>query len=425
MNATTGGASGRADLDDLMLAMDVVDTLRHQQSLVEHALSAEQRDAALTERIRDIYRQQGITVSDEVIAAGVKALREERFAYREPPGGVKTWLANAYVQRAKAYKPIGALVAAIGIWWGATFAFSTIPEQRELANAMEAFNNEVATLQNDQVSLTTRLQQIAEAANNPQSVESAFRDINESIRSETTLAVDDANSIKRTMDKLLPPTYQDTDDFSAEQTSASTQLKAYQGSVEQLRQKVTTGEHNIRLMRAFASMPMARTEMARAAKSIAAEPAVDAMANASAENAIAALKSRDIEGADRAQQRLAELVEEVGASYKILIVSEPGEKTGVWRYPESNPSARNHYIVVEAVDDTGRRLQRPVVSEEDGKTYRVQRWAMRVDERTYNAVGADKADDGIVQDKVFGEKARGYINPTYQMNTTGASIVNW
>ena len=121
-----GSASQRADLDDLMLAMDVVDTLRHQQSLVEHALSAEQRDAALTERIRDIYRQQGIAVSDDVIAAGVKALREERFAYREPPGGIKTWLAKCYVQRAKAYKPIAGLLAVLGIWWGANFAFSTL-----------------------------------------------------------------------------------------------------------------------------------------------------------------------------------------------------------------------------------------------------------------------------------------------------------
>ena len=420
-----GSASQRADLDDLMLAMDVVDTLRHQQSLVEHALSAEQRDAALTERIRDIYRQQGIAVSDDVIAAGVKALREERFAYREPPGGIKTWLAKCYVQRAKAYKPIAGLLAVLGIWWGANFAFSTLPEQRELERAMEAFNNEVASLQNDNVSLNTRLEQVADAAENPQAVETSFKEINESLRVETALAVEDANGIKRGLAELIPSTYQDADDFRTEQTSAAAQLTSYEGSVEQLRLKVTTGEHNIRLMRAFATMPVTLNEMVRSAKKIAAEPAVAAIANASAENAIAALKSRDIESAERAQQQLAELIEEVSVNYKILIVSEPGEKTGVWRYPESNNNARNYYLVVEAVDDSGRRLERSVVSEEDGKTYRVRRWAMRVDERTYNRVGRDKADDGIVQDKVFGEKARGFINPNYRMNTTGASIVSW
>ena len=119
-----------------MLAMDVVDTLRHQQSLVDHALSADERDAALTERIRKIYLAQGIEVTDEAIANGVKALREERFAYRAPPGGIKTWLAKCYVNRARAYKPVVAVVAAMGVWWGATFAFSTLPAQRALESAM-------------------------------------------------------------------------------------------------------------------------------------------------------------------------------------------------------------------------------------------------------------------------------------------------
>jgi Family of unknown function (DUF6384) len=61
-------------LDDLMLAMDVVDTLRHDQRLVERELSAASSDDAMIERLREVYKGQGIEVSDRILEEGVKAL---------------------------------------------------------------------------------------------------------------------------------------------------------------------------------------------------------------------------------------------------------------------------------------------------------------------------------------------------------------
>ena len=87
-------ASEKMDLSEVMLAMDVVDTLRHHRSLVERELQSEEREADLVERLRKLYADQGLEVSDELIAKGVKAMREERFAYRPPPRGVKTALAR-------------------------------------------------------------------------------------------------------------------------------------------------------------------------------------------------------------------------------------------------------------------------------------------------------------------------------------------
>ena len=40
-------------LDDVMLAMDVVDTLRHDQLIVERELNEEERRAKLIERLRE------------------------------------------------------------------------------------------------------------------------------------------------------------------------------------------------------------------------------------------------------------------------------------------------------------------------------------------------------------------------------------
>ncbi|HMB74130.1 MAG TPA: DUF6384 family protein, partial [Gammaproteobacteria bacterium] len=41
-------------LDEVMLAMDVVDTLRHRELIVQRELSAQQRDRELIERLREI-----------------------------------------------------------------------------------------------------------------------------------------------------------------------------------------------------------------------------------------------------------------------------------------------------------------------------------------------------------------------------------
>jgi hypothetical protein len=82
-----------------MLAMDVVDTLRHSRRLVEKELASEENDAQLLRRLRDIYASQGIEVPDEILRQGVAALKEQRFVYKPPPPGFWTSIAWLYVTR--------------------------------------------------------------------------------------------------------------------------------------------------------------------------------------------------------------------------------------------------------------------------------------------------------------------------------------
>jgi hypothetical protein len=108
-------------LDELMLAMDVVDTLRHQDNLVERELDETRRDADLLERLRAIYKSQGIEVSDDVIRQGVTAIKEDRFAYTPPKPGLGVTLAKVWIARGKIGKVAGAAVVALGLgtgaWW--------------------------------------------------------------------------------------------------------------------------------------------------------------------------------------------------------------------------------------------------------------------------------------------------------------------
>ena len=88
-------------LDDVMLAMDVVDTLRHEREMVASDMNAAERREDLIARLRGIYNAQGITVPDDVLMDGVMALEEERFAYHPPKKGLMTSLAKAYISRRK------------------------------------------------------------------------------------------------------------------------------------------------------------------------------------------------------------------------------------------------------------------------------------------------------------------------------------
>ena len=128
--AAAGGAG--APLDDVMLAMDVVDTLRHADRLVERELTADQREAELKDRLREIYRSQGIEVSDQVLEEGVAALREERFAYRPSEPGLARSLALLWVNRGEWTRPLGAAAMALMLGLGGYWALWKLPEEHRL-----------------------------------------------------------------------------------------------------------------------------------------------------------------------------------------------------------------------------------------------------------------------------------------------------
>ncbi|MEX1179796.1 MAG: DUF6384 family protein [Cucumibacter sp.] len=111
-------------LDHVMLAMDVVDTLRHRQDLVERELDEEKRAASLIGKLRGIYAEQGIDVPDHILKEGVDALAESRFAYSPPRRGFGGLLATFYVTRGAWGRPLIAIaVAAALVFGGYQFAY--------------------------------------------------------------------------------------------------------------------------------------------------------------------------------------------------------------------------------------------------------------------------------------------------------------
>lgn len=127
MNAAIQSAPHK--LDEVMLAMDVVDTLRHEAGLLERDLSAPDREDKLIARLREIYDAQGIEVPDEILREGVKAMDDHRFAYTPQKLG---FFSKAYITRGKWGKPLLVFLGMIGMAWSVNYAAFEAPKKVKL-----------------------------------------------------------------------------------------------------------------------------------------------------------------------------------------------------------------------------------------------------------------------------------------------------
>lgn len=302
-------------LDEVMLAMDVVDTLRHRQLVVERALEEEGQEENLLERLRAIYAAQGIDVPERILKQGVAALREDRFTYSPTPkAGLQRKLAEWYIERERWGEPAKWMIAgllALFVGW--------------------------------QVLIVR-----------PQAQEA------EQIRLELT--------------HRIP------------------------SSVEQLLERAT---------------------------SLSQDETVTQRANALAQDAQAATQAADIETARTHHAELQALVTTLGQSYELRVVSRPGEFSGVWRIPDANTRARNYYVIVEPINDSGKVISISVRNEENGKRENVKKLGIRVNRSVFEQVQADKSDDGIIQANLVGRKLRGHIQPDYVVPVLGGLITEW
>lgn len=159
-------STAERSLDDLMVAMDVVDTLRHSQIMVDRELDAEGRRERLIERLRVIYREQGIEVSDAVLEEGVLALEEDRFSYVPPKDSLSVKLAGIYTDREKWGKPLLGILTFLCVALGGYHFGVTKPRADLIADIAPTVERNVAHI--SQISkdpaAITKAQELAESA---------------------------------------------------------------------------------------------------------------------------------------------------------------------------------------------------------------------------------------------------------------------
>lgn len=180
-------------LDDLMLAMDVVDTLRHQETVALRELDDDARKAALVERLKKLYADQGISVPDSIIEQGVKGLEESRFSYTPTPPSFARTLALMWIDRGRWSAIVAGVVVALAVGIGGYSYFVVGGAQR----AAEAARVEITQ------TLPQALAKAAQTARDEAKVPAATARIDEvAKRGQAAIARSDAPAAKAAIGEL-------------------------------------------------------------------------------------------------------------------------------------------------------------------------------------------------------------------------------
>lgn len=417
-----------APLDEVMLAMDVVDTLRHRRQLVERELHSGDRDRALMKRLKEIYAEQGIAVPDKVLAEGVAALREDRFSYQPPKPGFVLKLARLYVNRGRWYRGLGlgALVASI---LGISYHYSIgAPEAQKLEQRITRLNSQLDTFGVDLGVETARVQRLRDrlvkaGVNLPTELAGAAGAREQQAQS----ALQGAQGLVEQARQLPAAQRLDAaaENLEAREARVMSDLAKRQALLVDLRETLNEADQAIQeieeLKAAARELPAARD----AVRAIAKEAAAISTINEHYASGTSALRLGDLPGVRSRLRTLQTMRNRLDQAYRLLVVSRPGERSGVWRVPDANESARNYYLIVEAVTPGGERLAVAVMNEETGSVEQVRQWGVRVNQADFDRIAADKQDDGIIQDNEVGTKRRGFLEPHYELATSGAAITRW
>ena len=416
----------KIELNEIMLAMDVVDTLRHQQSLVDRELSTDDRDQALIAKVRKIYADQGLEVSDDVIVSGVKALREERFTYNPPKKSFQLTLAHMYVNRGRWAKRGALLLAALLVVYLVYQFFIVAPQKRSRQEAAQAINLRIDR-QRDQISVAkerlTRLNQslIQAKKAGSQKASAAARGLFDRAARDISAAQEKVQALE----KLEIKTPVDTDRATKNGDTVTDRLDKRKELIGALSGHLNNAEKATTALDELKILPEKLKDQRDRALAESRQNDARLQTEKLYNDAMTALARGDVAAAQNGYALLQQLYDQLVQEYELRIVSREGVRSGVWRVPQNNPNARNYYVIVEAVTPDGKRLTASITSEEDGKTHTVKQWGLRVKASVFEQIKRDKMDDGIINKNVFGQKKRGYLKPQYLIPTTGGAIAQW
>ena len=418
--------SQKIELNEIMLAMDVVDTLRHQQSLVDRELGTDDHDRALIAKVRKIYADQGLEVSDEVVAAGVKALREERFTYNPPKKSFQLTLAHLYVHRGRwAKRGTWLLAVLLVIYLGYQLAV-VAPQKRSRQKAAQAINLRIDQ-QQDQISVAKeRLARLNQSLAEAKKAGSAKASVAATgLVDQAQRDISAAREKVQALEKLGIKTHIDGSQAAQNGDAVTGRLDKRKELISALSAHLDSAEKAAATLDELKILPEKMIGQRDRILSEARQKEAERQAQKLYTDAMAALERGDVAAAQNGYALLQQFYDQLVQEYQLRIVSREGVRSGVWRVPQNNPNARNYYVIVEAVTADGKRLELPVTSEEDGKTRTVKQWGLRVKASVFEQVKRDKMNDGIINENVFGTKKRGYLQPQYFIPTTGGAITQW
>lgn len=452
--------------DNAQLLMDVVDTVRHARFDDERLMAQIDSDEDLIAHVRNIYQSQGIAVDEATVRQGLELMKSQRFEFKAPRPSVALKLANLYVTRS-AWGPrflvrtaaaFTLSAVAIGSYVGIsayrfnswmdgaaeslkaeTFVRSKHGEFLASANALPATPRPVAD------GARQAKQSLNEAERSLVTVPAlpATKDEQEALYERDTTAarqlLDQREAVLRVASKHVGNAKQALGDVAALQVAykgvaafdqpTPSYLTSLRDSLKlQFENAANTGNASgmdaaVRTFENALSLDSKRLVLLSQVNGLTGSQ-VGVLAGILTETQ-GLLTAGNLAAAQTHLDDVTTKLAILPLTYTLRIVSEAGERSGVWRYYDNNKNARSYYIVVDAIDASGAPVKLPITSAEDKEIREVSRFAIRVPEHVYQGVGKDKQEDGIVDNDQFGHKAAGELDTKYEFETLGGMITTW
>lgn len=408
----------RTSMDELMLAMDIVDTLRHEQSLVERELASTQRDEDFVARVKQIYASQGIEVSEALVRQGVEALKQDRFAYVPPKRTLAVRLAEIWVDRGRWGKR--AMIAGfVGVFG---YGLVAVPNAWMAGREYRGYTAAIGELRDAASALKRRDEALGLRI-------TAWSNVPALVAVPVSAVSTTIESGRAAIAPLLMSTGAlsgaDADVYAQDPERARAELQAPHSALAQVTARIEALEADATRADALVDGANRLQQIEARVVGLTLSDAAQSRLGELRAQSQALLGSGDAAAATPLLGQLESAVAQVNLAYSLRIVNRDGVQSGVWRYHESAPDGKNYYLVVEAIDDDGRVLSLPVLNEETQRTETVSLFAIRVPPAEYERVKADKLDNGLIDAPVVGEKRRGELEVDYRVAVSGGAITTW
>lgn len=132
----------------------------------------------------------------------------------------------------------------------------------------------------------------------------------------------------------------------------------------------------------------------------------------------------DANGVKAAKAELDMFEATLATAIEFRIIDRNGEKPGFWRTLVDDAKTKQFFVVVEAVVD-GKAVNWAVRDADTGEVVSGARFGLRVAEKTFADLSADKKEDGRIDNMVVGLKPVGRITPVWSIKTDGETITEF
>ncbi len=479
-------SSNPVPYDTMLAALDAVDVAQRRELADNSKLSVSQKRDALLREIGAFYERQGLTVDPKIVEQGVDEFLSSELEFLPPKDPLLSIGATLWVRRKLVIlSTVGLFVLAVlGLTAASSISWEQRRELQQIASDLEPDHVSTQSLVESVKGLIGPVQQ----SNHPRTAEwmaseAEFQraadlwqkkttDLLAGVESEQPSSILDLEmaSRSRKIDQFREIRNQIYDESSALRSQADalkTAARFYiqypsllanltsplagaglpallsssfaQASAE-ARQALDTGNQT-----AF-SAALARREsiLQQAGQFKALSSKLNALTATLAQNvsdpdalkaarelataAESAISSGQLDSAQSAVAQLGDYLDFVRSAFVLRIVSRPGMKSGIDRYytDASGKRVAGYYVIVEALDASGRPIRQSIRNEEDGSLKQTSIWGERISKDVYEKIKKDKLDNGRIDQNVVGAKQAGSAKIDYTMiPTSEGRITRW